>query len=170
MRVRLGSSLLAAGALLAGAPDVGAVLSERSRVSTSGLGPLKIGMTLAQAERATGRRISPREGNGDCAYGVLHPVRLGVQMLTTRGRIAVVYVSRRGIATRSGARVRDTPRRLRAIYGPELVPVRQFYNPPERGYEIRDGNRKVRFGVSEGRVTSISAGRKPEVDYLEACS
>jgi hypothetical protein len=162
--------LLAASALLGSAPSAEAALTDRSRISTSGLGPLKLGMTLAQAERATGRRITPREGNGDCDYGVLHPRSLGVEMLTTRGRIAVVYVSRRGIATRSGARVRDTPRRLRALYGSELVSVKQFYNPRERGFEVRDGSRKVRFSVLGGRVSVIAAGRKPEVDYLEACS
>lgn len=165
------TGLLVAVLVVLGASAADAALGTRSRITTAGVGPLRIWMTVDQARRATGRRITVSSPNAGCRFGQLYPRRLGVSLLLTRGRIARIYVGRRGIATRSGVRVRDSTARLRRIYGKRLVVRSGPYSRRDRLYELRFGNRKVTFFSLRDRVVDvISTGRKPEIDYIEGCA
>jgi hypothetical protein len=146
-----------------------AQLTTRSRITTAGLGEIKIGMTVAEARRRSGSNIVVHSVNRGCESGSVSPHKLGVSVLSSNYRIAVLYVNRRGIATRSGVRVKDTVRRLASVYGNRLVKRPEFYNPKHFNYELRDGNRKVIFSTDNKKVTMISTGRKPEIDYVEGC-
>jgi hypothetical protein len=162
---------LAAFALTSPASAAAPELTLRSRVSGAGLGPLKIGVTIAQAEDATGRRFTVSEYvQGNCGGAAMHPRSYGVSVLTTDGRVAVITILRRGVATAAGVRVRDSVAKLQRKYGSRLVAVPEFYAPSNLNYELRSGNRKVIFKTDNRRVTYISAGRKPEVDYVEGCA
>jgi hypothetical protein len=145
-------------------------LTMNSQLSTAGLGSLKIGMTIAQASRATGSPIVAHHIGGPCFSDLLKPARLGVGILGTSYRVAVVTITKRGLATRSGVRVGDSVQRLKSVYGNQLLAVAEFYTPSELQYELRDGNRKVIFFTTKGFITSMTAGRKPEVDYVEGCA
>lgn len=162
--------LVALVSLVAAAP-AHARLTSASRVTTAGVGPIRIGMTIREARRAAGRRILlSADVSPGCQVADLLPRAYGVSLLLTRGRVARVYVDRRGIATGSGVRIGDSIQRLKRVYGRRLVSVPDAYTRAERVYELRFGSRKVTFLSSRGRVAVISTGRRPEIDYIEGCA
>ena len=83
-------------------------LTSKSRVSTQGLGPVRIGMTKAAAERAA-RMPMRYSGTArfSCRYMRPADARIRASFMLHRGRVVRVDVGRRGIATPSGVRVGD---------------------------------------------------------------
>src|SRR6185295_18394638 len=69
-----------------------------ARLTVSGLGPIRVGMTVAEAEHASGHRIEARTSiNPPCASGDLLPKARGVSFLLLDGRtIQSVILNRRG--------------------------------------------------------------------------
>jgi hypothetical protein len=167
----------AAGLVLALAPAVAgaAPVTSNSRITQNGLGSIRLGMTVTQAQTRTGQRIENNlftPGDDACGIAQLFPQSLGVNMQTTRSRIWVINVSRRGIATRSGIQVGDRVPALRRAYGSRLRSEPNKYTPKARDYWVSfAGNRKIKFYANpRGRIGQISSGRKPEVDFVEGCS
>src|SRR3954447_26628114 len=139
--------------------DAQADITTRNRVSTFGLGPLRIGMSVQRAERVVGRRLHRTVFNAPCFTARIPPRRLGVWALGTGNTIARIDVVKRGISTRSGVRVGDSVARLRRIYRGQLHARPNFYAPSLTDYVIRDGRRKVVFFTNNRKVTSYSTGR-----------
>ena len=165
----LAAACLAGPALAHAAP-----VTTTSRITQHGIGPLRIGMTLDQAQKRTGQTIEHQRfdpASDACGIGRLLPADLGVMMTTTDRRIAVLSVSERGIATRRGIRVGDTARDLRRAYGSRLRSRVNKYDPRARDFVLRFGNRKMIFWTDAKRVIrQIDGGRKPEIDYVEGCA
>lgn len=145
-------------------------ITKRNRVTTFGLGPLKIGMTVQRAERVVGHPIHRTVFNAPCFTARIPPTRLGVWVLGTGSVIGRIDVIKRGIATRSGIRVGDSVARLRRIYRGQLHARPNFYARSKTDYVIRDGRRKVVFFTNNRKVTSYSTGRAPEINYVEGCA
>jgi hypothetical protein len=57
----------------------------------------------------------------------------------------------------------------RETYGSQLVRERHAYTDGLY-LKIVDGDRKVVFEIARSRVTDISTGRLPEIDYIEGCA
>ena len=154
-------------AALCGASAASA-LPRSASISTAGLGPIEIGMTERQVERAAGRSITRRGGAGDgqCTSGAIGNKVYG---LFTGERLARIYVGSRRYATRSGVRVGDSEQKVLATYPGQIVRERHAYTA---GWYLKiiDGNRKVVFEVVGSRVVDISTGRMPEIDYIEGCA
>lgn len=159
-------------------PETDAVaqsLTTSSRVSTSGLGPVLVGMTVRQAERAGGVDLASdgQQRNG-CRYVRPRDRRIAASLMVIRGRIARVDVSTRGVRTSSGFRVGDAERSVRRAFAGRLRVMRHEYI---RGWYLEfvprdasDRNRRVVFETDGRRVTYIRAGRLPEARYIEGCS
>ena len=172
--VGLTTAALGAGAG-EGAGPTAARLKPTSKVSTQGLGPVRIGMTKVRAERAAGVRMRYLGGaRSGCRY--MRPADRGIRasFMLTRGRISRVDVSRRGIATPSGIRVGDSEASVRRRFAGRLRITRHVYS---NGYYLEfvprdraERNRRVIFETTRGRVGYIRAGRLPEVRYIEGCS
>jgi hypothetical protein len=151
-------------------------LTPRSKVSTAGLGPVKIGMTKARAERAGNvqmRWLGP--ALGPCRYMRPRDRSIRASFMTTRGRIVRVDVARRGIRTVSGFRVRDSEQAVRDRFAGRLRVTPHHYVRGGWYLEVvpRDEderNRRVIFETDGERVTYIRAGRLPEVRYIEGCA
>lgn len=165
---------LVAAVVAAPAAVHGAPVTADSRITQNGIGSLRIGMTLAQAQRRSGQRIDYQRfdaASDACGIGRLVPTSLGVTMLTTDLRIAVLDVDEPGIATRAGIEVGDTAAALRRAYGSRLRSQPSKYDPRSRDYEVRFGQRKLVFYADgQGRIGQIAGGRRPEIDYVEGCS
>jgi len=171
-RIVVASLATAVLAALAAAPAQGARLTSASRITFAGVGPIHFNMTVAQARRASGRRmdVGP-EVTRDCRHDEVFPRRLGLGTLTFERRIRVLYVSERGLATRRGIRVGDRVSRLRDRYGAALHERPSAISPGTRIFEFRRGNREIHFDVFGGnRVRVISTGARPEVDFSEGCA
>jgi hypothetical protein len=169
----------AAGLALAalGLPAVAgaAPVTDHSRITQNGLGSMRLGMTVDQAQRRTGQRIENNlftPGDTTCGIAQLFPKSLGVNMQTTKLRIWVINVSDPGITTRAGIEVGDTVQDLRRAYRSRLRSHANKYTPKARDYWVAfPRNRKLVFYADpQKQITQISAGRKPEIDFVEGCS
>ena len=98
------------------------------------------------------------------------PRRFGLQTLRFDKKIRVLYVTRTVMPTAKGVRVNDTLNRLRSKYGSKLLERASDVSAEVRIFELHDGNREMHFKVdTEDRITEISTGLRPEVDFDERC-
>ncbi|MDQ3724227.1 MAG: hypothetical protein M3376_14450 [Actinomycetota bacterium] len=144
-------------------------LTTRDRISHSGLGPIKLGMTERQIERAVKRpiRLGPFPPGADCALAALAGKTHG---LFTGRRLRRIYIRTPRFATREGVRVGSSEKRVLSAYAGMLRREPQKYVPEEDDLILRTNDRKVIFSLADGRVAEISTGRKPEIDLVEGCS
>lgn len=170
LRVR---SIASAGAcatallVLAGTPAQ-ATLRYGHRITTAGLGPVEIGMTVNQASEALGRELEIESFNPPCGSVQLSS-RFRVGALTTGDIVARIYINTPAFATRKRVRIGTSERTLRRRYGRSISRGRNFYTQ-EPQYTFRRGNRAIVFDTSNGRVIDISTGRYPEIRYVEGCA
>jgi hypothetical protein len=136
------------------------------RVGTGGLGPIKIGSTIAEAERAAGRDFHVSYfPESDC--GGMR-IAKGVTALITGQTVARIDVRSRSYPSGKGVRRGDRVSTLLTRYS-KLRKGREFYTGQPM-YILRRGNRKLLFFTNGERVTQISTGRIPEIDYVEGCA
>lgn len=172
---RLWASVLAATAALAAAPS-GAPSDWRVGLRT--FGPVRYGMTLAEASRVLGERLLPgleyaAEG---CSYLRPRAIPRGTSFMVLDGRVERVDVDTAGVRTISGAQVGSTEDEVRALYPGRIRTEPHPYTGPE-GHYLRFVPRvpaDTAFGLifeTDGRrVTSFRAGRQPAVGYIEGCA
>ncbi len=155
-------------AALAAAVATAVALPSDARLTTAGLGPIKIGMTVSQVE-AAGKRDLVFEGgdvNAPCATASLGTKLFG---LFSKGRLARIYVRSRVYRTRTGIRVGDTERKARGAYRGLAVSPHKFVRGGHY-LKLTVGTRRLVFETDGRRVTEMSSGRKPEIDYVEGCA
>src|SRR5215216_6299750 len=140
-------------------------------IGFSGVGPIELGMTIDQARKAARRGIvAGSEVTKGCRHDTVLPRRFGLTTLRFNKKIRVLYVTRTAMPTAKGVRVNDTLNRLRSKYGSKLIERTSDVGPEVRVFELRDGNREMHFKVSTAdRITEISTGLRPEVDFDERC-
>jgi hypothetical protein len=138
-----------------------------ARISHSGLGAIKLGMTERQIERAAQRPITLSSARGsDCALAMLAPKTQG---LFTNRRLRRIYVQTPRFATARGIRVGATEKRVLAAYPDMLVRVPQKF-ADEDNLILRKDSRKIVFSLADGKISEISTGRTPEINLVERCS
>ncbi|MGH6890750.1 MAG: hypothetical protein ACREEP_00675 [Dongiaceae bacterium] len=160
-------------ALLAGLGSARA--DDEWRVSTSGLGPARIGMTLAEASQALHMKLvadGPIDSHA-CYYVRTEPVIEGLWLMVSKGRVVRFDVDAPGVKTRSGLGVGDTEAHVIEVLGPSVEVTPHKYLGPNGNYvTIWSSTRQsaVRFETYLGKVTSFYAGRVPEVNHIEGCA
>ncbi len=140
------------------------------RLSKQGLGPLRVGLTVAGIESLTGRQMEKSYGGRSCTQWSLAGAPPGLSLMTAFGRLARVDVYR-------GGRWRTTKRiglgtRARVVRR-RYEHVRTEPHPYTNGKYLIVGGRKrgLIFETSaKGRVTSFRGGRSREVRYIEGCA
>ena len=143
-----------------------------SAVTEHGLGPLRAGMTFADAQQALGGAlIAPADTTG-CHYATWRGGPRGVRVMIDGGRIARVDVDSAGIATAAGARVGDSEQRIERLYAGRVKTTPHKYE--EGGHYLTvdaadDSSFAIVFETSKGKVTRYRAGRRPAVEYVEGC-
>lgn len=141
------------------------------RITKDGLGDVRIGMSISSVEEVLGTTLddlSNAAGDGSCATASLGDKVYG---LFTRSVLARIYVSTSRYRTRKGIHVGDRASAVMRAYGGRVRSVRHAYVPGGRYLKVTMGHRRIVFETSAtGRITSISTGRKPEVDYIEGCA
>lgn len=153
-------------------------LSRRSPVTIDGIGPVRIGMTIAQAEAAAGIpiRSAGESGNESCHY--FRPQGIdGLLFMETEGRISRVDVVRgSSIATLSGAGIGNTEAEIEAMY-PGQIEVSPHEYVSGGHYltyvpnDLADRNYRLVFETNEkGVVTQFRSGKLSEVTWVEGCS
>jgi hypothetical protein len=144
--------------------------SSSFRISGSGFGPIRPGMTVKQASKAFGiKLISEGDPEGDCGYVRAQRGFTDLGFMVIGVRIARVDTDSRVYQTAEGARVGDTEARIKRLYrgGVKIEPHKYI-----DGHYIIVGNGKsaIIFETDGKKVTMIRAGRYPEVGWVEGCS
>ena len=145
-------------------------------VTERGLGPLQIGMTLAEASAALkGDLVAP--GGADtsaCAYAQWRGGPPGVRVMIEAGRIARIDVVSGSVATRAGARIGDAEQRVDSLYAGHVTTTPHKYT---KGHYLTvapsapvDSAYRIVFETEGQRVTVFRTGRRPAVEYVEGCS
>lgn len=151
---------------------------DTARLGPDGLGPVRIGMTVAQARASTRSRLTITRRSGACAVLEQAGPSDGVSFLLADGvvRSATVAIAEPldlDVATTRGLRLISDEREVRRLYGRPFFTARDaqagglqlVYQPrpavaPARRYVFTTG----RFGPLNGRyVVAMSVGELPEV-------
>jgi hypothetical protein len=161
-----------------GVVPAGASLTQASKISTVGMGPVRVGMTVPEAEAAAGMRlvgeldpaISP-----DCYFVEPEAGIPGVAFMVHEGRISRVDVYASGtVTTLSGAHIGMTESQILALF-PERIEDRLDYRVDGRALvfvpvDEADRNFRVVFEVDDGIVSGMRGGILPSVQFGEGCS
>ena len=145
------------------------------RIGLRSFGPVRFGMTLAQASTALREPLRLEDVEGECGY--VRPTSLppGTSFMVVAGRIARVDVDSGATETLSGARIGSTEAEIRRLY-PGRIRVREHpYTGPTGHYlmftplDRADAGFGMVFETDGERVTSYRAGLRGPVQYIEGC-
>jgi hypothetical protein len=143
-------------------------------VSPSGVGGVRIGMTVVQLNAALGDSLKPLyEFNDECDY--VHPATFpgGMSLMVEQDTIVRIDVDSAGILTPKGVGVGDTEERVMQVYGTAARVSPHHYTGPEGHYvtviEGPDSAYRTVFETDGKRVLAFRAGRTPAVEYVEGC-
>lgn len=146
-----------------------------STAHASGFGPVRTGMTVAEAEHALGAPLVLLGPRMEPCHYLAVDGQPGVAFMIIDGRIARVDVRRHAtVQTAEGAGIGDTEARIHALY-PGRVEV-QPHKYAEGHYLIvtpaapADSAYRLIFETDGKRVTTFRTGRLPEVGWVEGCS
>jgi hypothetical protein len=143
-------------------------------VTELGIGPLRAGMTLAEARTALGT-LDIRAGADTLGCDYIHSRNLpsGVNVMIVEGKVARIDVKTREVTTTEGARVGDSEQRVLSLYGKRASVGPHKYTDghyvtikPTSG----DTTHLIVFETNADTVTYYRAGRVPYVQYVEGCS
>jgi hypothetical protein len=153
-------------------------LTEESRLGTNGIGPLHVGMTIGEAEEASGRRFKVQENplGGTCTYATIRGLE-GVSVMLIKGIIERVDIRNPNIMTLRGAKVGDSEKRINILYPNQIKTTVHPYTGRSGGHYLtfypkdrEDQDYRIIFETSKGKVYEYRSGRVPAVDYIEGCS
>lgn len=143
------------------------------QLSEQGIGPVKVGMTVAEAAAALSVTAAQAD-TGECAYVGLAGLPAGVSLMTERGRIVRVDADdSSSVATAAGAKVGWTEQQLRDAYPGARVQPHKY---DQGNYVIvipgapADTTHRIVFEAVRGVVTRFRGGQTPQVEWVEGCS
>lgn len=148
-------------------------ITSQSVIAYNAVGPMKVGMTIAQAAKALGTSLV-REGDEieGCYYAVPKEGPKGIAFMFTNRRIARIDIDSKQFATERGARVGDSEQKVKSLYKGQIKTTQHPYD--DTGHYLIVNMKGTRFQIifeTDGtRVTSYRTGKLPEVGYIEGCS
>lgn len=143
-------------------------------LTTAGWGPVRVGMTPAQAGARLGSRLVVRQGASEpsaCHYRTSARAP-GLLFMVEKGRIVRVETKDARYATLSGVRVGDSEEAALKTYAGRSQVMPHKYSDTGKYIVVAtsDGQRAVVVETDKGRVTQIRGGQRPAVEYVEGCS
>lgn len=145
-------------------------------VRVDGVGPLKVGMTLAEAEKAAGAQLvfdHPEEPVNQCTFARLKggPADLGFMLMN---RVVVrADVFEGGIKTAEGAGIGTSEDEVKRLYANAKIEVSNHAYVEGHYLEVTMpgfANLRYIFETDGKKVTAFRAGRLPEVGFVEGCA
>jgi len=140
-------------------------------VREDGVGPVKIGMTLAQLTSTLHQKLAESEsGSEGCFYvhAANHP---HLAFMIEDGKLSRVDVDAPGITTSAGIQIGDSEARAQRIYGSKLKMTQHKYI--DTGHYLTalsvDGRYGVRFETDKGKITEFYVGTYEAIQYVEGC-
>ncbi len=142
------------------------------RITETGFGPLRAGMTVAEAAAAVGGEFSAAPGAAaECSYAQWPAAPSGVRVMLVHDTVARVEVTDATVRTEGGARVGDNEGRVNSLYVGKMRMMPHKYTTGK--YLVitqpKDTMHRIVFETDGQAVTKIRAGREPEVQWVERC-
>jgi hypothetical protein len=138
-----------------------------------GIGPVNVGMTVAQLNAILGANFSMPKGKEDQSCFYLEPkAHPQVAFMMIDGRLARIDVNRAGVPTESGIQVGETEAKTLKVYGPGLKVDPHAYTAPDGHYltiRSKEGQLGLRFETYKGRIEMFYAGQADAIQYIEGC-
>lgn len=146
-------------------------------ITTTGLAPIRIGMTKAEIEDLGFSLVPiPETGNGDCQYYRLRDHSEPIGLMVIKNKILRIDVWPGSLtATRSGAKIGSSeadllryynPTQLQAVANPITLGKTITFTPQEQGEDLY---RLVFETDQQGRVVQYRAGQFPSVTWPDGC-
>lgn len=152
-------------------------LTANAKLSTAGLGPVRVGMTVEEGERVSGVTLVAEDfGDAACRYHTPDRGPSGVSFMVSDGEIVRVdVVDNADITTLSGYGIGSTTQELLDAFGDR---IEQSPHPSSEGEYVTfvpvdelDLDKRVIWETDEaGVVTAMRSGRVPFVDFIEGCA
>lgn len=159
-------------------------------LTSEGLGPLRVGMTLDEIAAAAGPDSDPDGvgGPGPESCDQFRPARApeGVIVMVEEGRLTRISLDEGSrLATDRGIRIGDAAERVRAAYGAALSETSHEYierpaaylthwagnvRPGEGGYVEDPAARGIRYETDERQRVTVIHGGGTSIQYVEGCS
>ncbi len=167
------------------------MLTEQSKLAIDGIGPIRVGMTVAEAEKSA--QVQLVEKGGRATNNCFHlwpktgPQNLAFMVISNRDDNRIVRSSDRiarvdifkgsRISSLRGAKIGDTEARIKALYPAQIRVTPHHYTGHQGGHyltfmpkDAADKDFRLIFETLNGRVTQFRAGKLPEVEYVEGCA
>ncbi|WP_052050231.1 hypothetical protein [Leptolyngbya sp. KIOST-1] len=145
-------------------------------LKTTGLGPIRIGITLEELREQGLDLVAIAEASqGQCQYYRIQDYAEPVGLMAINDRVLRVDVWPGSLTTtRSGIRIGSTERDLVRVYGNQLEATTNpntlgktvIFTPQDPGEDVY---RLVFETDDQGRVTQFRAGQFPSVTWAEGC-
>lgn len=151
------------------------------QLSETGIGPLRVGMSVEEAGTALGAAFAG-DGTAEpgvedaCEYARSAVLPPGVMVMMVGGRVARVEVDSGATPSASGVRIGDAEARVRELYRGRELRVQPHKYEAGRYLIVlpqspRDTLHRIVFETdSAGTVTRFRGGVAPPVEYVEGCS
>jgi hypothetical protein len=140
------------------------------RVSFAGIGPFRIGMSIADAENALGSKLVLSEDSKGCFYGYAKKGPDGLKFLVFENRVARVDIVSGDLLTSTGIKIGDTEQKIKKLYPRVQVSSHHYV---EGGHYLtvysNDNKYALVFETNGSVVNNYRAGKLPEVQWIEGC-
>ena len=153
-------------------------MATAQRIGFDGIPPVRVGMTLRQAESALHAKLTMNsETDSDpsiCATFYVEGRDVPISYMFEHGRVTRAALGDEGakssIKTANGVGLGSTVAQIKRSYGRQGAWHPNTYTD-EPVFEIKstDGRSAILFYTEQGRVTRIDAGRLPSAEYIEGC-
>ena len=142
-------------------------------VRLDGAGPIRYGMSIADAAAAVGDSIEAPPASDECSYLRLQGMPEGLQFMVERGRIVRGDVISGTLPTAHGARIGMTEHEVQSLYGDALEARPHKYDSAGRYLVLVPGeggdSLRLVFETDGQMVTRYRTGVLPAAEYVEGC-
>lgn len=149
------------------------------QIGFDGLSPVRVGMTVAEAEQALHAKLSIQFPNDDgptgCGIAEVEGRDDPFSYMIEDGRVTRADLGGLGvksaIRTANGIGLGSSVSEIRRAYGKRAKSHPNDYDNTEPDFEVKSGDGKAAmvFETQHGRVVRIHAGRLPSAEYIEGC-
>ena len=149
------------------------LLAGKWQVTAAGIGDVKAGMSLDEANVILGGTLSIPARLEECDYVRPKSTPKHLAFMVEKGEISRVEVQEGSdIATVAGARIGDSEDRIKSLYAGQVESRPAKYGS---GHTLvvtpkNDGSNRIVFETDGKKVLKYRSGRLPAVEYVEGCS
>lgn len=149
----------------------GSVAADTWVVREDGVGPAKIGMSLAQLSAALHQKLAEEESGSENCFYVHARGHDHVAFMIEDGKLVRIDVDAPGVATATGIQVGDSEAHARQVYGAKLKTTEHKYIDTGHYLTVRsiDGRHGVRFEADKGKIIMFYSGTYEAIQYVEGC-